>query len=173
MNLLRKQVPAFVTLIIVVLAGLAGAMIASATSTISSRSITNIGGEVFTLTENLAISSYSASPSTSSYSVAPSSIDASGTSGSPVTMTTDGSTANTAITQGDFVYTVTVTVIHDVDTTTTYDVTLKVDGAVNGEVYIQQLSGTPTSQINNKVSISWDLGNTLQSHVFEIDIVPT
>jgi hypothetical protein len=40
-------------------------------------------------------------------------------------------------------------------------------------VYIQQLSGTPTSQINNKVSISWDLGNTLQSHVFEIDIVPT
>lgn len=173
MNLLRHQVPAFVMLIVVVLAGLAGAMIASATSTISSRSITNIGGEVFTLTENLAISSYSTSTSTTTYSVAPTSIDASGTSDSPVVMTTDRSTANTAITQGDFVYTVTVTVVHDVSSTTTYDVTLKVDGTVNGDVYIQQLSDTPTSQIGDSTSISWDLGNTLQSHVFEIDIVPT
>jgi hypothetical protein len=173
MNLLRKQVPAFVMLIVVVLAGLIGAVIASvATSTITTRSVTNIGGEVFTLTGDLAISSYSTSPSTTTYSVATSSIGASGTIDSPVVMTNPGSTANTAITQGDFVYTVTVTVVHDVETTTTYDVTLKVDGEVNGNVYIQQLSSPPT-QVGDSVSISWDLGITLESHVFEIDIVPT
>ena len=173
MNLLRKKVPACVMLIVVALAGLTGAVIAASESTITSRSVTTIGGEVFTLTGDLSITSYSTSTSTTTYSVAPLPIGASGTIGTPVVMTAVGSTANTAITQGDFVYTVIVTVAHDVSTATTYDVTLKVDGTVNGNVYIQQLSGTPTSQIGNSVSISWDLGNTLQSHVFEVDIVPT
>lgn len=174
MNLLRKQVPACVMLIAVVLAGLTGAVIAFSESTITSRSVTTIGGEVFTLTGDLGITSYSASPSSSIYSVAPITLDPAGTSTLPVVMSaTTGITANTAITQGDFVYTVTVAVVHDASTATTYDVTLKVDGTVNGDVYIQQLSGTSTSQIGNSVSISWDLGNTLLSHVFEVDIVPT
>ena len=160
-------------LALVAFAGLIGAVIASSASTITTRSVTTIGGEVFTLTGDLSISSYSTATSTTAYSVAPLSLDASGTSGTPMVMTAGGSTANTAITQGDFVYTVIVAVAHDVSVTTTYDVTLKVDGNVNGNVYIQQVSGTPTTQVGNSVSISWDLGNTLQSHVFEIDIVPT
>jgi hypothetical protein len=133
--------------------------------------MTTIGGEVFTLTGDLSISSYSTSPSTTTYSVAPLHIDASGTSGSPVVMSaTTGLTANTAITQGDFVYTVTVAVNHFVDGQE-YKVTLLQDGTPltpQSNVYIKQGSSDDTG---TTIVISWDLGITLLSHVFEVDIV--
>ena len=160
MNLLRKQVPACVMLIVVVLAGLTGAMVAFASVTINTRSVTTINGDVFTLTGDLTVSGFSTSIATTAPSAA-------GTSGTPVAMTSGGSAANTAIPMGDYTYTATVTIANS-HVSQEYAVTLKQDGASQGIVYIaQDAAGT----VGYKVIVTWDLGTSLASHVYEVDIV--
>ena len=67
-------------LIVVALAGLTGAMVAFATVTINTRSVTTINGEVFTVTGDLTVSGFSTS-------IATAYADAAGTSEVPVVMT--------------------------------------------------------------------------------------
>jgi hypothetical protein len=147
-------------LIVVALAGLTGAMVAFASVTINTRSVTTINGDVFTITGDLTVSGFSTS-------IAWQGINAVGTSGSPVAMTSGGSVANTAITMGDYTYSVTVTIANS-QVSQEYAVTLKQDGASQGIVYIaQDAAGT----VGYKVIVTWDLGLSLASHVYEIDIV--
>jgi hypothetical protein len=82
-------------------------------------------------------------------------------------MTTGGSAANTAITMGDYTYSVTVTIANS-QPSQAYAVTLKQDGVSEGIVYVaQDASGT----VGYKVIVTWDLGTSLASHVYEVDIV--
>jgi hypothetical protein len=163
MSLSRKQVPAYLMLIVVAFAGIAGAMVVIASGTIGTRSVTTINGEVFTLTGELTVTGFSTSISTQAASAA-------GTSGSPVAMTSSGATANTVITMGHYNYSVTVTIATGVDSQA-YKVTLLQSGANMGDVYIaQDAEGT----VGYKATVSWDLGTTLASGpvVYEVDIVP-
>ena len=162
MSLSRKQVPVYLMMIVVALAGIAGAMVVLASGTIGARSVTTINGEVFTLTGDLTVSGFSTSISTVGASAA-------GTSGTPVAMTSGGATANTAITMGHFKYSVTVTVANIVDSQA-YKVTLTQAGTSKGDVYIAQ--GTSAAQ-NDNVTVTWDIGNSLASGpvVYEVDIV--
>jgi hypothetical protein len=161
MSFLRKKVPACVMLIVVVLAGLTGAMVASTAVTIQSRSVTTINGEVFTITGELTVSGFNTS-------IAYATASAAGTSGSPVAMTSGGSAANTAITMGNYTYSVTVTIASS-HVSQGYAVTLKQDGISQGIVYIaQDAAGT----VGYKVIVTWDLGKSLASAVYEVYIVP-
>ncbi len=163
MSLSRKQVPAYLMLIVIALAGLTGAMVAFAVGPISQRSVTTINGEVFTLTGDLSVNGFSTSIATATADAAGSTI------GSAVAMTSEGgSAANTVITKGDYTYSVTVNVTNT-DNSQAYKVTLKQDGASQGIVYIAQ--GNPAAQ-NDKVTVTWDIGASLASHVYEVDIVP-
>jgi hypothetical protein len=148
-------------LIVVAFAGIAGAMVVVATGTIGARSVTTINGEVFTLTGELSVSGFSTSIATAGASAA-------GTSGSPVAMTSVGSAANVAITLGHYVYSVNVTVatIHN---SQEYKVTLLQSGTSKGDVYIAQ--GGSAAQ-NDNATVTWDLGTSLASAVYEVDIVP-
>jgi hypothetical protein len=85
-------------------------------------------------------------------------------------MTSGGSIANTAITLGHYVYNVTVTVAHIVDSQK-YNVTLVQAGTSIGSVYIAQ--GLSASE-GDKVTITWDLGTslTIGASVYEVYIVP-
>ena len=160
MSFLRKKVPACVMLIVVVLAGLTGAMVASTAVTIQSRSVTTINGEVFTITGDLTVSGFNTS-------IAYATASAVGTSGSPVAMTSGGSVANTAITMGDYTYSVTVTIANS-HVSQGYAVTLKQAGISQGIVYIaQDAAGT----VDYKVTVTWDLGTSLASAVYEVYIV--
>jgi hypothetical protein len=78
-----------------------------------------------------------------------------------------GSIANTAITLGHYVYCVTVTVANIVDSQA-YKVTLLQAGTNKGDVYSAQ--GDPAA-LNDKITITWDLGTSLASAVYEVDIV--
>jgi hypothetical protein len=161
MSLSRKQVPAYLMLIVVAFAGIAGAMVVIASGTITARSVTTINGEVFTLTGELTVSGFSTSIATADASAA-------GTSETPVAMASGGATANTVITTGDFKYSVTVTVATGVDSQK-YEVTLKQDGTSKGNVYIaQDAAGT----VGYTATVTWDISTSLASHVYEIDIVP-
>jgi hypothetical protein len=163
MSLSRKQVPAYLMLIVVALAGLTGAMVAFAVGPISQRSVTTINGEVFTLTGELTVGGFSTS-------IAPQTLSAVGTVGTPVVMATPSSNANTIITKGDYTYSMTVTIFTSAPDTV-YKVTLKQDGtSVTGSpVYIKQdAAGTPTYT----AIVTWDIGTTLQTAVYEVDIVP-
>jgi len=161
MSLSRKQVPAYLMLIVVAFAGIAGAMVVVATGTIGARSVTTINGEVFTLTGDLTVSSFSTSISTATASAA-------GTSETPVAMTSVGSAANDAITLGHYVYSVNVTVAN-IHNSQAYKVTLLQAGTSVDDVYIKQ--GTSAAQ-NDNATVTWDLGTSLASHVYEVDIVP-
>jgi len=160
MSLSRKQVPAYLMLIVVAFAGIAGAMVVVATGTIGARSVTTINGEVFTLTGDLTVSSFSTSISTATASAA-------GTSGSPVAMTSVGSAANDAITLGHYVYSVNVTVAN-IHNSQAYKVTLLQAGTSVDDVYIKQ--GTSSVQ-NDNATVTWDIGTSLQTAVYEVDIV--
>ena len=155
-----KLLKLFAILIVIVIAGVTGAMVAFATVTTSTRSVTTINGEVFTLTGDLTVSGFSTSIATTASAAA-------GTSGSPVAMTSGGSAANTAITMGDYTYTVTVTIANS-HANQGYAVTLKQDGASQGIVYIAQ---DAAGSVGYKVIVTWDLGLSLASHVYEVDIV--
>jgi hypothetical protein len=162
MSLSRKQVPAYLMLIVVAFAGIAGAMVVVATGTIGARSVTTINGEVFTLTGDLTVTGFSTSIATANASAV-------GTSGSPVAMTLGGATANTVITMGHYNYSVTVTVANGVDSQK-YKVTLTQAGTSKGDVYIaQDADGTE----GYTAIVTWDLGTTLASGpvVYEVDIV--
>ncbi len=163
MNLLRKQVPAYLMLIIVALVGITGAMVAVAAVTIQTRSVTTINGEVFTLTGDLTISDFATS-------IAIANVPAAGaTSGSAIPMAGGGAASNTAITIGDYTYSATVTVfnVHDGQT---YAVTLLQSGVSMGVVYIAQGA---TAVEGDSVTITWDLGTSLNSAVYEVNIVPS
>ena len=160
MSLSRKQVPAYLMLIVVAFAGIAGAMVVVATGTIGARSVTTINGEVFTLTGDLTVSSFSTSISTATASAA-------GTSETPVAMTSVGSAANDAITLGHYVYSVNVTVAN-IHNSQAYKVTLLQAGTSVDDVYIKQ--GTSSVQ-NDNATVTWDIGTSLQTAVYEVDIV--
>ncbi|MGD0406032.1 MAG: hypothetical protein ABSB10_05210 [Candidatus Bathyarchaeia archaeon] len=161
MSLSRKQVPAYLMLIVVAFAGIAGAMVVIASGTIGARSVTTINGEVFTLTGDLSVSGFSTAISTQAASAV-------GTSGSPVAMTSVGSAANDAITLGHYVYSVNVTVA-SIHNSQEYKVTLLQSGTSVDDVYIKQ---GPSAAQNDNVTVTWDIGTSLTSHVYEIDIVP-
>ena len=135
-------------------------MVVIASGTIGTRSVTTINGEVFTLTGDLTVTGFSTSIATAGASAA-------GTSETPVAMTSGGATANTVITMGHYNYSVTVTVAN-IHNSQAYKVTLTQAGTSVGDVYIAQ--GTSAAQ-NDKVTITWDLGTSLASAVYEVDIV--
>ncbi len=163
MNISGKHVPAYLILIIVTLAGIMGALVAVAAVTMSQpRSVTTINGEVFTVTGDLAVSGFSTQISTADAT-------ALGTSGDPVAMTAGVATANTAITIGHFTYSVTVAVVN-VHDSVPYAVTLLQAGSPVGVVYIAQGANAVAG---DSVTITWDLGTTLNSAVYEVNIVPT
>jgi hypothetical protein len=162
MSLSRKQVPAYLMLIVVAFAGIAGAMVVIASGTIGTRSVTTINGEVFTLTGDLTVTGFSTSISTADASAA-------GTSGSPVAMTSGGAPANTAITMGHYKYSVTVAIANSAPSIK-YEVTLTQAGTSKGDVYIaQDAAGT----VGYTAIVTWDIGTSLASGpvVYEVDIV--
>jgi hypothetical protein len=161
---LKRQVPLYAVVLAVALAAIAGAMIAYTTVTITTRTVTTIAGEVFVLTEELSVSDFGTSIATSDAS-------ATGTSAATaVVMTSTGAAANTAITKGDYVYSVKVVVaITQPTPDKVYKVTLKEDGTSKGDVYIK--TGDTPAQ-GDSVTVSWDLGTSLASRVYEVDIVP-
>jgi hypothetical protein len=148
-------------LIIVALVGITGAMVAVAAVTIQTRSVTTINGEVFTVTGDLTISNFNTS-------IAIANVPAAGaTTESAIPMAAGGATANTAITLGDYTYSATVTVfnVHD---SQTYTVTLLQSGVNMGVVHIAQGA---TTLVGDSVTITWDLGTSLTSAVYEVNIV--
>ena len=77
--------------------------------------------------------------------------------------------ANTAITIGHYTYSATVAV-GNAHNNVEYAVTLLQAGSSVGVVYIAQ--GAAAAE-GDSVTITWDLGTTLNSAVYEVSIVPT
>jgi len=138
-------------------------MVAVAAVSISQpRSVTTINGEVFTITGDLAVSAFSTQISTEPAT-------ALGTNGAPVAMTAGDAIANTAITIGHYTYSATVAVVN-VHDSVPYTVTLLQAGSPVGVVYIAQ---GVTVVAGDSVTITWDLGTSLSSAVYEVNIVVT
>jgi hypothetical protein len=160
---MTKRVPAYVILAVIVAAIMLQAVVYAAISSASTRTVTTIGGEVFTLTEQLTLTPQGIGISTATASAAGSSL------ANNVTMTASGASANTALTQGNFEYRLEVA-IATVSTAQAYSVQLLEDGTSKGTVYIGQASSGAAQ--NDYVTIKFDLGQSLSSAVYEIQVLP-
>ena len=160
-KLLRRNIPLWLLILLVVLAAAPGIY---ATLTVQNQTYTSIFGEIVTVTEDLNIVTQGIDISPSAKSVV------GNESGSPVTLTAAGAIVRTDIAKGNYYYSVEVNVA-TTSANTKYNVTLYKEES--GEwtsvdsLYVQQ-SGTPA--VDDKAVLSWDLGASLSSSVYKIEI---
>jgi hypothetical protein len=139
------------------------ASIVFAASSMGTRTVTNISGESLTVTEGL-----DATPN--GISVASSTVGAlGGNTTTEVAMDAGTSQiAREALTQGNYTYNATVEVV-TVSSSTEYTVELFEDGTSQGTLYIEQAS---SSVVGDDVYCYWDLGTSIASHVYHIEVKP-
>ena len=160
-NLLKRNIPLWLLILLVVLAAAPGIY---ATLTVQNQTYTSIFGEIVTVTEDLNIVTQGIDISPSAKSVV------GNESGSPVTLTAAGAIVRTDIAKGNYYYSVEVNVA-TTSANTKYNVTLYKEES--GEwtsvdsLYVQQ-SGTPA--VDDKAVLSWDLGASLSSSVYKVEI---
>jgi hypothetical protein len=139
------------------------ASIVLGTSSIGSRTYTNVSGEVITVTEGL-----DATPN--GISVASSNVTAlGGNTTTEVAMDAGTSqVARGALTQGHYTYNCTVEVV-TTSNLKEYTVELFQDGVSQGILYIEQAAA---AVVGDDVYCYWDLGTSLASHVYHIEVMP-
>ena len=161
-SFMSKHVPVYVVVAMLIIAAM-GPMIVYAALSVQTTNVTTLGGEVFKISEDLTLAPQGIGISTAD-------VEALGTSGTPVVMVSaPGASANTAITQGHFEYKLSVTIAYP-EAGTAYTVNLLADGASKGTVYIKQ--ATTGSGVDEFVTIRFDLGASLSTAVYEIQVAP-
>jgi len=161
-RLMMRPVPAYLVLIILLVTAAAAVAVYAAISSAPTRTVTTISGEVFVLTEELT-----ATPQ--GIGITNATVGAVGaTPATNVTMTASGASANTALTLGYFEYRLKIE-ITTLSAGKTYSVELFAGGISKGKVYIGQ-GASPV--VGNYVTIKWDLGTSLASQVYEVQVLP-
>ena len=163
-SLMTRQIPVYLMLAMICVSAISGAIVAHAAISIASpRTVTTIGGEVFSITEELTVTPQGIGITTSTAAAA-------GTDESEVAMSASGTSANIALTQGNFEYRLKVAVATGgVSNAKEYTVELLAGGTSKGTVYVEQGA---TSVIADYVTIKWDLGTSLDDAVYEIKVLP-
>ena len=163
LKLLNKRIPFYVCLLLMT-TGMAGSVsVYAVLNSATIRSITTISGEILVISEHLTATPQGVGITTSTASAVGSTL------ANNETMTAGGASANTALTQGYFEYRLKVE-IATVAAGVEYSVELFADGTSKGKVYIGQASSG--AAIGNYVTIKWNLGTSLASSVYEIQVLP-
>jgi len=145
------------TLVSVIIGGLAAVYAADAPELVT---YATLGGEVVTITDGLV-------PESQGIRVEESELAARGdTLEGVVQMTASGSLANEATTLGHFLYVYRLEVA-EVDPGQLYRVDCYQDGLRQTRLYVQQ-SASP--RVGDSVTLTWHLGPTLSSSVFEVQV---
>ena len=132
--------------------------------TVQNTTKTSIFGEIYTVTEELSVT-------TQGVDISPSAKSAAGTnSTSPVTLTGVGATVRTDIAKGNYSYAVEVS-IATTSANAKYNVTLyreQSDAWVYiDSLYVQQAASPSAGE---KATLSWDIGASLSSSTYKIEI---
>ncbi|MDQ1281625.1 MAG: hypothetical protein QG670_2890, partial [Thermoproteota archaeon] len=131
-SIMSKQIPAYLMLAMMCLAGIVGVIGVQALSSAPTRTVTTIGGEIFNITGELIVSPQGIGITTTT-------TPATGTNGSEVVMSASPSSVNTALVQGCFEYRLKVEVAEGgVSNAKEYTVELFADGVSKGTAYIEQ-----------------------------------
>jgi hypothetical protein len=155
----RKSVPLWVILLILVPLT---ASVVFAASSIGTRSVTNISGEVLTVSEGLDCTP-------NGITVVSSNASANAGNGTEVAMDAGtGQVAREALTQGHYAYNATVAVVN-ASNSTEYSAELFEDGVSQGTLYIEQAAAAVAG---DDVYCYWDLGTSIASHVYHIEVKP-
>jgi hypothetical protein len=155
----RKSVPLWVILLMLVPLT---ASVVFAASSMGTRTITNISGESLALSEDL-------DGTPNGITVVSSTAAANAGNGTEVAMDAGTSqVAREALTQGHYAYNCTVEVVNT-SNSTEYSVELFQDGVTQGTLYIEQAAD---SVAGDDVYCYWDLGTSIASHVYHIEVKP-
>ena len=128
--------------------------------TVQTTNYTSIGGEVVNVSEKLSCAGMGIDVEDDTLSAA------GGTFGAAVEMTAGGAIANTATTQGQYIYLYKLQVV-TLDAAKVYKAQLFKDGVSQGSCYVKQ-SADPSA--SDHAHLTYDIGATLSSAVFEIEV---
>lgn len=157
-HLMKKLLPLWIAGLIL--------LVSSASSVFAQVSVgtTNsgvIGSELITITNTLT-------PSSQGIDVEAAALPAVGdTQHGAVVMTADGSTANTATSRAHYVYVYRLTVA-TADNGQEYSVELLKDGMPMGVLYVEQGAD---AAVGDSVMLTWDIGTSLSSAVFAVEVL--
>ena len=160
---MKKKMPLYAVLLVLVVATFGSVQAYAAISSATTRNVTTIRGEILVLSEALTATPQGVGITISTASAVGSAL------ASNVTMTSGGASANTALTQGHFEYKMKVE-IATVQAGLEYSVELFADGTTKGKVYIGQAASGAAE--GDYVTVKWDLGTSLASAVYEVQVLP-
>ena len=129
--------------------------------TVQTTNYTSIGGEVVNVSEKLSCAGMGIDVEDDTLSAA------GGTFGAAVEMTADGAVANTATTQGHYIYLYKLQVV-TLDAGKVYKAQLFMDGESQGSCYVTQHATDPLT--SHHAHLTYDIGTSLASAVFEIEV---